>query len=131
MKILSWNCMGISRPYAVRSLRVLISDNRPDILFLSETESPPSLVSPILISLGFFSMSHVASAGFSGGLVAWLIGVDLECFISNKNNITAWCFSNPPCFPWILSCIYGPPSRKDKLKFWDSFTFVGESFVSR
>lgn len=69
MKILSWNCRGISHPFTVRSLRVLIHDNRPDILFLSETKFTPSLVSPILNSLGFFSMSRVALASSSGGLV--------------------------------------------------------------
>jgi hypothetical protein len=76
-------------------------------------------------------MSQVAPIGSSGGLVlAWLIGIDLKCFISNKHNITAWCFLDPPCTPWILSCIYGPPSSKDKFKFWDSFTSVGKAFVS-
>jgi exonuclease III len=131
MKILSWNCRGISRLSAICSLRVLVHDNRPKILFLSETKSSPSLVSSILNQLGFFSMSHVALSGSRGGLVlAWLVGIDLECFITNKNNITTWCFSDPPVSPWILSCIYGPHSFKDKYHFWDSLTFVGENFVS-
>ena len=131
MKIFSWNCRGISRPSAIRCLRVLIHDNRPEILFLFETKSPLSLVSSILNQLGFFSMSHVAPTSSSGGLVlAWLASIDLECFISNQNNITAWCFFDPPVSPWILFCIYGPLSTKDKFKFWDSLTSVGENFVS-
>jgi hypothetical protein len=35
-----------------------------------------------------------------------------------------------PQFPWILSCIYGPLDKRDKLAFWDSFTSVAEGFVS-
>jgi hypothetical protein len=27
--------------------------------------------------------------------------VDLECFISNKNNISVWCYSDPPNSHWI------------------------------
>jgi hypothetical protein len=75
-------------------------------------------------------MSQFAPASFSGGLVlAWRLGVELECFISNKNNISAWCYSDPPNSHWILSCIYGPPDKRDKLASWESFTSVGECFV--
>jgi exonuclease III len=42
MKLLSWNCRGLARPAAVRTLRRLIKDHSPDILFISETKiSPP------------------------------------------------------------------------------------------
>ena len=131
MKILSWNCRGISHPTAVCGLRALIRANSSDILFLSETKISSSLVSPILNHLGFYLMTHVAPSGTCGGLVlAWRLGVDLESFITNKNNITAWCYSDPPHSPWILSYIYGLPEKKNKVDFWDSFTTAGEAFVS-
>jgi hypothetical protein len=131
MKIVSWNCRGLSRPSAVRHLRLLIHENSSDVLFLSETKSSPPQVISILNSLGFFLMTQFAPAGSSGGLVlTWRPGVELECFITNKNHISAWCYSDPPYNPWILSCIYGPPDSRDKLAFWDSFTSVGEGFVS-
>jgi exonuclease III len=131
MKILSWNCRGLSRPSAVQTLRVLIRENSPDILFLSETKSPSPQVSSILHSLGFFLICQVSPAGSKGGLaLTWRPGVELECFISNKNNISAWCYSDPIHSPWILSCIYGPPDRKEKPAFWDSFTTVSDNFVS-
>jgi hypothetical protein len=75
-------------------------------------------------------MSQFALVSFSGGLVlAWRPGVEFECFISNKHNISAWCYSDPLNSSWILSCIYGPFNKRDKLAFWDSFTSVGEGFV--
>ena len=74
-------------------------------------------------------MSQVAATSSSGGLVlSWRLGVDLECFVSTKNNISAWCFSNPPQSPWILSYVYGPLNRSDKKAFWDSFAAIGDSF---
>jgi exonuclease III len=91
MKLLSWNCRGITRPAAVRILRVLIRAKSPDVIFLSKTKASPSLVSPILNHLGFYLMTHVAPIRSCGGLVlAWSVGVELESFTSNKNNISSW-----------------------------------------
>jgi hypothetical protein len=69
--------------------------------------------------------------GSKGGLaLSWRPGIDLECFISTKNNISAWCYSDPTHTPWILSCIYGPPGLRDKPAFWDSITTISDNFVS-
>jgi hypothetical protein len=96
----------------------LFRENNHDVLFLSETKSPPPQITSILNRLGFFLMIQFAPIGSSGGLVlTWRPGVELECFISNKHNISAWCYSDPPNSPWILSCIYGPPDKIDKLAF--------------
>ena len=97
MKILSWNCKGISRPTVVCGLKALIRANNLDILFLFKTKTSPSLVTSILNRLGYYSMSHVAPIGSCGGLVlVWRLGVKLECYLTNRNNISAWCFSDPP-----------------------------------
>jgi hypothetical protein len=37
MKFLTWNCKGLSRAFAIRSLRGKIQKHSPSILFLSET----------------------------------------------------------------------------------------------
>jgi hypothetical protein len=91
--------------------------------------SPAPQVSFTLNMLGFFLMSQVAPSISSGDLVlSWHRGVDLECFITNKNNIYAWYYYDPLHSPWILSCVYGPPKRRDKLTFSDSFASIGEYF---
>jgi hypothetical protein len=51
-----------------------------------------------------------------------------DCFASNKNNISAWCTSDPSSSTWLLLCVYGPSNRRDKAIFWESFAFVGEIF---
>jgi hypothetical protein len=128
MKILSWNCRGLYRPAAVQTLRRLIRDQSPHILFMSETKIPPQIFAA-LNRLGFFLLTQVVASGTSGGLVlSWRPGVDLECFSSNKNNIIAWCYSDPPQSPWILSCVYGPSKRSDRAAFWDNFAAIGEGF---
>jgi hypothetical protein len=61
-------------------------------------------------------MSQVATSSSSGGLVlSWRPRVDLECFAFNKNNILAWCYSDPL-------------NRRDILAFWDTFASIGEGF---
>jgi hypothetical protein len=52
-------------------------------------------------------MSQVAASGSSGGLVlSWCPGVDLECFAYDKNNISAWCYSDTPPIPLGFSLVF-------------------------
>jgi hypothetical protein len=60
-------------------------------------------------------------------LLAWRNGVDLVCFLTSVNIINALCYSDPPDKPWMLSCIYGPPYRKNKSTFWESLSTIGEN----
>jgi hypothetical protein len=129
MKILAWNCRGLSRASAIRNLRGKIRSHSPDVIFLSETKLQPLQSSVILNSLGFFLMLHAPPSGTKGGLLlARRYGVDLECCSSSTNILFAWCYSDPPNTPWLLSCIYGPPIHKDKTMFWDSLLDVGRDF---
>jgi hypothetical protein len=61
-------------------------------------------------------------------LLAWQQGVDLVCCSSSANILSAWCYSDPPNNPWLLSCIYGPPVYKNKSMFWDSLLDVGKDY---
>ena len=56
--------------------------------------------------------------------------MELESFLTNKNNISTWCYSDPLNSLWILSCIYGPLEKINKPAFWDFLTVVGEDFVN-
>lgn len=74
-------------------------------------------------------MSHVPPTGTRGGLLlAWRHGVELECFLFNVNIISAWCYFDPSNTPWIPTCVYDPPSSKNKSNFWDSISDIGENF---
>ena len=129
MKFLAWNCRGLSRASAIRSLRGKIRTHSPDVLFLSETKLQPSLATVILNNLGFFMMLHAPPTGSKGGLLlAWRHGVDFECISTSVNIINVWCYSDPPNKPWLLSCIYGPPTNHNKPMFWDSLLDVGVGY---
>jgi exonuclease III len=69
MKLLAWNCRGLSHASAIRSLRGKIRTHSPDVLFLSETKIQPAQSYVILNSLGFFMMLHAPPSGSKGGLL--------------------------------------------------------------
>ena len=121
IKLLAWNCRGLTRAFVVHSLRGKIQKHSPKILFLSETKTHSADAIVILNSLGYFLMLHVSPIGSKGGLLlASCQGMDLECFLSTINTINAWYYFDPPNKPWLLTCIYGPPEKINKLIFLDS-----------
>jgi exonuclease III len=78
MIALSWNCRGLVQASTIRSLRALIRNHNPDILFLSETKTAPFVSTPILHQLGFTSLLHVPPSGSKGGLLlAWKTDINI------------------------------------------------------
>jgi len=74
-------------------------------------------------------MVHAPLIGFKGGLLlAWKPGVELECFQSNANTISVWCYSDPLNHPWMLLCIYGSPYAFNKPQFWTNMMKLGDNF---
>jgi len=63
-------------------------------------------------------------------LLAWCPGVELECFITNVNTISAWCYSDPVNTPWMLSCVYGSPYYHNRQQLWDNIMAIGDRFSS-
>jgi hypothetical protein len=129
MKLLAWNCRGLTRASAIRSLRVKVKKYSPDVIYLSETKTDLAVACKIMNDLGFFCMAHVSPVGTKGGLLlAWRLGVELECFITNVNTITAWCYSDPVNNPWLLTCVYGSPTYLNRQYFWDNIMKIGDRF---
>jgi hypothetical protein len=129
MLILSWNCRGLARPAAIRSLRALIRINNPDCIFLMETKSSVASMQDITTSLGYTLAVFVPPVDSAGGLCfGWKPGVDIEPTSQNHNLINLLVFSDPPNLPWMLSAIYGPPYKKKKKIFWESMHQIATSF---
>jgi hypothetical protein len=129
MKLLVWNCRGLTRASAIRNLRCKIRKHSPEILFLLETKTQSAAAIITLNSLGYFLMSHVSPIGSKGGLLlACQHGVDLECFSSTVNTINAWCYFDSTNKPWLLTCIYGPLEKINKSIFWDSILNEGKDY---
>lgn len=70
MDVLSWKCRGICSDSTTRALKDLISQNRPQIVFLCETKiGNMNVLEDLRRSIGFAQGVGVLSEGFSG---VWL-----------------------------------------------------------
>jgi hypothetical protein len=72
MKILSWNCRGLSTPTAIPNLKNIAQGHQPDILFLSETLSRAQTMERVRVNLKYNACLSVDVEGRSGQLsVMW------------------------------------------------------------
>ncbi|XP_062014134.1 uncharacterized protein LOC133730589 [Rosa rugosa] len=80
MDIISWNCRGICNDTTTRALKDLISQNRPQIVFLCETKiSRQRDFNALQLALGFAHAETVLSDGQSGGLaIFWNDDVKIQ-----------------------------------------------------
>ena len=107
MRLTIWNCRGMARPAAARSLRALERRFNPDIVFLSETKVNSS--GSLLNQLGFVNFVEWPSCGRRGGLaMAWKNGVNLEVRGCTEHLINVIIRSDSPHQPWMLTGVYAP-----------------------
>jgi endonuclease/exonuclease/phosphatase family metal-dependent hydrolase len=119
MKILSWNCRGLSIPSAIPNLRNVAQGYHPDILFLSETLSKAKKMENIRVKLKFDACLSVDVEGRSGGLsVMWKQNV--QCSILNySRNFINLIVTDGDRGDWRLICYYGYPERGRRRQAWD------------
>jgi exonuclease III len=129
MKFLSWNCRGLANTSTIRSLRAIVRLNNPDVIFLSETKSAASVVTSVLLQLGFSNLVQAPPSSSRGGLLlAWKNDVNLNTFVVSSDIICAWCFSVDTNVKWMISFVYGPPYQKNSTDFWTNLAEYGISF---
>jgi exonuclease III len=129
MKILAWNCRGLACAPTIRSLRALIRQHRPDVLFLSETKVLSSRFWTSLSHLGFVSWLEVPPVGLSGGLfVTWKYGFTLNLVRLDQHHISCMVVSDPPLCSWLISCVYAPHTAQNRSALWSNLSELGNSF---
>ncbi|KAK2414457.1 hypothetical protein QL285_037046 [Trifolium repens] len=120
MKILSWNCRGLSKPSAIPNLRTIAQGNQPDILFLSETLSKTATMERIRVNLKFNSCLSVDVEGRSGGLsVMWRDTIQCRVLNYSRNFINLIVKEKEDEEEWRLTCYYGYPERERRRQAWD------------
>ncbi|PNX96867.1 ribonuclease H, partial [Trifolium pratense] len=119
MKILSWNCRGLSTPSAIPNLRNIAHGHQPDILFLSETLSKAQVMERVRVNLNFNSCLSVDVEGRSGGLsVMWKDTI--KCRVLNySRNFINLVVEEREEGEWRLTCYYGYPERGRRRQAWD------------
>lgn len=98
MITLSWNCRGLARATATRTLRAIIRD----IVDLRGKKG--------------------------GLVVGWKIGVDMEITFKSSNIINGLIFFDSMNEPWLISFVYGPPNHNNRGLFWEAIEMVGDAF---
>lgn len=68
MKLLSWNCQGLGTPLTIQALRVLVTQERPSVIFLMETKNQEQKVQRIRRRLRYQNSFVVNPEGSAEGL---------------------------------------------------------------
>lgn len=68
MKMLSWNCQGLGNPLTFQELRVIVTQERPNLVFIMETKNSEQKVLRIKRRLKFQNSYIVNPEGIAGGL---------------------------------------------------------------
>ncbi|XP_058733184.1 uncharacterized protein LOC131604782 [Vicia villosa] len=119
MKILSWNCRGLSNPRAIPNLRALAHRHHPDIIFLLETLANSQKLKRVRVSLKFEACLSVDVVGRSGGIVV-LWNNSKKCSIQNFNkNYINIHVQDAERGDWRLTCYYGFPERNRRRQAWN------------
>ncbi|XP_024196455.1 uncharacterized protein LOC112199713 [Rosa chinensis] len=105
MDVLSWNCRGICNDTTTRALKDLISQNRPQIVFLCETKiSRIEDFQKLHRALGFQRYKEVLSTGQSGGLAMfWNDEVTVNVRTVSNHHIDLQIRGGPGDFNEILN----------------------------
>ena len=119
MKTQFYNCRGMKKPSAVRSLQVLVERIRPDILFLSETHLNKKKATSLMRRLKFDDFEVVESDGRAGGLLMlWHSDLNVTSRHTHSNYIDIR-IDEDLATGWRCTGLYGEPSADRKYLTWE------------
>lgn len=122
MKIISSNCQGLAKPKAVRALGHLLSQSKPDILFICEVKTLFStLISNALSSHSLANHGFLLPSGTTGRLIiAWTNSINLNIIPLNYSFIHTSISHDPNVSDWLCTFVYTPSKPTLKAAFWNS-----------
>lgn len=124
MNCLCWNCRGAGDVATVKEVKDLISQHRPMVLCLGETQLHKTRLEKLARAFGFDNCYAVLSEGHSGGLAMYWnnpLVLDLQSF--SKNHIDMKVVDGDED-PWRLTCIYGEGNRALRHRTWQLMSLL-------
>ncbi|XP_074352985.1 uncharacterized protein LOC141692145 [Apium graveolens] len=119
MSFLVWNCRGLAQPRAVRFLKEIIQQLRPNLVFLSETLVKKEKIEKICKDIGFADYCAVDAQGHGGGLALfWKTegGVTVRDVCHNYIDFEV---VNEQIGRWRYTGYYGFPERGRRRESWN------------
>lgn len=118
MSCLAWNCRGLANPRAIRFLKEIIHQLRPNIVFLSETFVNKKRIESICKTVHFAGCFVVESQRHGGGLaLMWKNegGVDIKGSSNHYIDFEVCC---DQIGRWRYTGFYGCPERQRRRESW-------------
>ncbi|KAL3635329.1 hypothetical protein CASFOL_019876 [Castilleja foliolosa] len=129
LQITYWNCQGLLKPAAIRSLRFTIKNTKPDIIFLCEVKT--TVTKPIENALNHFNLSNhiiIPPIGTAGGLIlAWKDHVILTANVLQQNYIHSTITHPNSTVCWFLTTVYTPCHHTKKAEFWENMANISSN----
>lgn len=124
MKILAWNCQWLVKPKAIRSLGCLLSDTKPEILFLCEVKTLFSpLISKALSSHSLSNHTFVPPLGTAGGLIlAWKGNINLKIINQHNSYLHISIPYDTDNIDWFATFVHTPSKPNLKSSFWSAIS---------
>ncbi|XP_058733106.1 uncharacterized protein LOC131604698 [Vicia villosa] len=119
MKILNWNCRGLSSPRAIPNLRKIAQQQEPDIIFLSETLARVDKLESLRIALKFEACFTVDVEGRSGGLAVLWKHAAICSILNFSRNFINVLVQEDGKEDWRITSYYGYPERSRRQLAWD------------
>lgn len=119
MSCLAWNCRGLAKPRAVRFLKEIISQLRPNLIFLSETLVKRKVVENVCKAIHYSGCYAVDATGLSGGLaLIWKNerGVEIKGSCNHYIDFEVVC---DQIGRWRYTGFYGCPERGRRQESWN------------
>ncbi|KAL5835447.1 hypothetical protein ACOSQ4_014944 [Xanthoceras sorbifolium] len=118
MKILCWNVQGLGNPRAFRALRNVVQNEKPLLIFLSETRIDSRNANRIKCGLSFQCCFSVDRSGLGGGLMLlWRDSVDVSVQSFTKGHIDSFVRGTDGSH-WRFTGFYGDPNAACRSHSW-------------
>ncbi|KAM1977585.1 hypothetical protein ACFX16_014369 [Malus domestica] len=110
MLVLSWNVRGLGNRRTFRDLEFLLQDNKPFVVFLSETRMNANQMGRLKFQLGMQGVLCVPRIGQEGGLcLLWRAGINVAFRLSYTSHIDVM-VSLVDGYTFQFTVFYGNPN---------------------